>query len=242
MANAPVIKVGIVDDSARDRTHIATLLDQYQQDHPTHFLVRQFDDGAALLENYQADFDLLFLDIKMGGIDGMRTAKAIRRTDTKVAMVFVTNTAQYATSGYAVQAQSYLLKPVTQFAFETEMERFLSDFQQTARSAILVGAGTSLRRVAVSDIVYLESNRHRITVHTTDEEIGLSGTLKSFEDQLTDHAFFRANSGYLINLQHLTAIDGEDAVMSNGDYLKISRSRKKGLLEALTNHIGGKLT
>ena len=241
MSVAPVIRVGIVDDSLRDRSHILELLHRFKEEQGVTFQIRQFDDGAAVLENYQPDFDILFLDIKMEGIDGMKAATAIRRVDTAVALVFVTNTAQYATTGYSVAAQSYLLKPVSYFAFKTEMQRFLDRHKQTERSSILVGSGTALRRVDIPEILYLESNRHKLTVFTTGEEITFLAALKTYEQALEGRNFYRANSGYLINLQHLKAIDGENAVMSNGDVLKVSRSRKKGLLEALTEYIGRQL-
>lgn len=235
----PVIRVGIVDDSRCDRARIAHLLSRYQAERALTCQVREYSDGAALLDSYQADLDVIFLDILMDGIDGMRTAAAIRKADAKVAIIFVTATAQYATRGYAVQAQSYVLKPVSYFAFVTEMDRCLARLRQTERASFVVGSGSSVRRLAVADVIYLSSVRHRITVRTVDESITLSGTLKAFEDQLAGHPFHRSNSGYLINLQHLVAIESEDAVMSNGDVLKISRARKRGVLEALNNYLGG---
>lgn len=68
-------------------------------------------------------------------------------------------------------------------------------------------------------------------------ELEFTGTLKSVEAELGGQGFFRSNSGYLINLRHLIAIDGEDAVMRGGSRLKVARARKKGLLQALSAHI-----
>ena len=235
------LRVGIVDDSDLDRDHLARLLERYEHEHDLTCAGHQYADGAALLDNYRANLDVVFLDIIMPGVDGMRTAAAIRTMDTKVVLIFVTNTAKYATSGYAVQAHSYVLKPVTYFAFETEMNRCLNRLSHIELSSILLGVGTGLRRVDVADVVYVESSRHRITVHTVDGVISFSGTLKEVEDQLASHSFFRSNSGYVLNLQHIKAIKGDDAVMSNGDILKISRSRKKSLLETLNHYISGQL-
>ncbi len=236
-----VISVGIIDDNARDREVLLAHLSEFQKDSPHQFQVTQFDDGAALLENYQPDFDVLFLDIQMAGIDGMRAAAAIRKVDTSVMIIFVTKTAQYATSGYSVQAQSYLLKPVSYFAFQTELNRSIGQLKRLERESILIGSRTAPLRVEIANIVYIESRRHKLTVHTTDDKIEFNGTLKEFEDALLTRNFYRSNSGYLVNLQHLVAINGEESTMSNGDSLKISRARKKGLLEGLTNYIGGKL-
>lgn len=238
---SPSISIGIVDDNPRDREVIETYLTQYAAAHSLHYHTRQFDDGAAILENYQANFDVIFLDIQMDGIDGMRTAAAVRTVDASVIIIFVTKTAQYATTGYTVQAQSYLLKPITYFAFETELGRALTQLKRVERESILIGSATSQRRVDIADIIYIESKRHKLTVHTMAREVTFNATLKAYEDLLTSRNFYRANSGYLVNLQHVTAIDGEEASMANGHILKVSRSRKKGLMEALASYIAGTL-
>lgn len=231
--------IGIVDDNPRDREVISQYLKQYSHQHPLQYQARQFEDGAALLENYQSNFDVIFLDIQMEGIDGMRTAAAIRSVDTSVIIIFVTKTAQYATTGYTVQAQSYLLKPITYFAFETELSRALTQLKRVERESVLIGSATAQRRVDV--IIYIESKRHKLTVHTLEYEVTFNGTLKAFEDLLSARNFYRSNSGYLLNLQHVTALEGEESTMSNGHVLKVSRSRKKGLMEALADYIAGTL-
>lgn len=234
------VSIAIVDDNSRDRDRLVELLAEYEREHPMQYRVRQYSDGAELLENYQPDHDIILIDIQMEGVDGMRTAAAIRKVDVSVIIIFVTKTAQYATSGYAVQAQNYLLKPVSYFAFQAELTRSLKQLKRQKRASILVGSRIAPRRVDIADIIYIESNKHKITVHTIDDPIVFNGTLKEYEDILIERNFYRSNSGYLINLHHLVAIDGDDCHMSSGEYLKVSRSRKKGLLEALTNYIGGK--
>lgn len=235
------LSIGVVDDDPQELAHLTALLDRYAQEHGHNFRITQFDDGAALLVDYAPVYDILILDIQMPGIDGMRAATAIRKVDSSVVLIFATKTAQYAVSGYAVQAQSYLLKPISPFALSTELDRAMTQLDRMQRASILVGARANLRRVDVADIIYVESKRHKLTVHLTDGEIEFNATLKEYEDMLLPHDFYRSNSSYLINLRNLAAIDGDDTRMSNGHLLKISRARKKGLLEALAAHIGGNL-
>lgn len=236
-----VLSVAVVDDSAADRQRLIRLLHEYEADRDLTLRIGEFDDGAALLENYQPDYDAILLDIQMGGVDGLRAAAAIREADTTVIIIFVTKTAQYAITGYSVQALSYLLKPVTAFALENELNRSLALLQRRERESVLVGSRSAPRRVDLADIVFIESRRHLLLVHSTSGTVTFHATLKEYEDLLGDRNFYRSNSSYLLNLMHVVAIDGDDSVMSNGQSLKISRSRKKGLLEALTGYIGGRL-
>ncbi len=72
----------------------------------------KFDRGTKLLENYPENLDILFLDIQMPDMNGIETARNIRKKDTCVAIVFITNYVKYAVEGYSVQAYNYLLKPI----------------------------------------------------------------------------------------------------------------------------------
>ena len=75
-----------------------------------------FSDSAAFLFQYPGSypFDLIFLDIDLGGMDGMALARKIRETDSEVPILFLTNHKEYVFEGYEVQAFRYLLKPVTE--------------------------------------------------------------------------------------------------------------------------------
>lgn len=78
--------------------------------------VEAFSDSAAFLFQYPGSypFDLIFLDIDLGGMDGMALARKIRETDSEVPILFLTNHKEYVFEGYEVQAFRYLLKPVTE--------------------------------------------------------------------------------------------------------------------------------
>lgn len=235
------LSIAIVEDDDRDRERLRTMLRTYETDNGLTIRLSEFEDGAAIIEGYQPQYDIIFLDIQMAGIDGMRAAAEIRKVDTSVILIFVTKTAQYAVNGYAVQALSYLLKPVSMFAVTSEMDRSIAQLGRVEQTSILVGPRSAPRRVDISDIVYIESSRHQIWVHTVNGPQTFSATLQEFDDLLSPRSFYRSHSSYLVNLKHVVQVDGDDCVMSNGDSIRISRSRKKGLLEGLTNYIGGQL-
>ncbi|KFI78995.1 LytTR family transcriptional regulator [Bifidobacterium mongoliense DSM 21395] len=168
----------------------------------------------------------------------MQAAREIRRQDTHVVIVFITAAPQYAISGYEVQALSYLLKPVPWFAFSQELKRSIAALQRRSADSVLVEAGSNRLRLTFSEIVYAESIRHTIVIHTLGDTISMSGTLKELETQWRGHNFFRSNSCYLVNLRHVNAVEGQECVMSTGERLRISRPRKKAFLSALVNSLG----
>lgn len=236
-----MIRVGVVEDDPQSIDRLLSHLDRFQREYGERFHVGAFEDGADILAEYRPDWDVLLLDIQMAHVDGMTTARLIREVDSEVIVVFVTSSPHYAVSGYEVGALSYLLKPVGYASFEQEMQRVLVRLRQRDRRDLLFSAVDGRHhRVALDDIVYIESIRHRIQIHTLDADFGVVSTLKAMEAELAPAGFIRCHSGLLVNLRHVTAVEGSDCRMRGGAKLPISRPRKREFLEALTEHIGAR--
>mgnify|MGYP002663547870 CR=1 FL=1 len=82
---------------------------------------------SGMPENY---YDMILMDIQMQFMDGMTAAEEIRKFDTKVVIMFITNMTNYAIRGYEVDAMDYVLKPVTYFSFARKLERAISRIPQ----------------------------------------------------------------------------------------------------------------
>ena len=161
------LSIAIVEDDDRDRERLRTMLRTYETDNELTIRLSEFEDGAAIIEGYQPQYDIIFLDIQMAGIDGMRAAAEIRKVDTSVILIFVTKTAQYAVNGYAVQALSYLLKPVSMFAVTSEMDRSIAQLG-------LGRADLDPRRTALG-AAPRRHQRHRLHREQSSPDLGAHG-------------------------------------------------------------------
>ena len=176
----------------------------------------------------------------MEHVDGFTAAKRIREVDPEVVLVFITNMAQFAIRGYEVDALSYLLKPVPYFAFSQELNRSIERVRKRASDSIMITVDGELMRAELSGIVYFESVKHRLVAHTLTRQHSFVGTLKEMEATLAGKNFFRSNSGYLVNLRHVTGVKASSCLLVGGRELQISRPRKKAFLDALTDYVGGR--
>lgn len=235
-----MIRIGVVEDDPTYRRGLLNHLALYSEEHGIEFAISEFADGAELVERYRPEYDLLLLDVQMPRMDGLEAAHRIREVDADVIIIFVTNMAQYAIKGYEVDALSYLVKPVPYYAFAQEMGRSLSRLQRQQGDSVVLTAGTTVARVPTTDIVYVESVKHRITVHTLKGKYSFSGTLKAMDQELDGRGFFRSNSCYIVNLRHVTRVEQHTCVMTGGDELQVSRPRRRAFLEALADFVGGK--
>ena len=232
-----MIRIAIVEDAAFDRQVLRDCLSEYGQETGTELQITEFTDGSAFLEQYPDGFDLVFMDIMMNGMDGLTTARKMRRWDDKVLLVFVTSMLQYAVQGYSVDAMDFIVKPVTYTGLKLCMDRVVRRLNMSipVRLRFTNREGTHL--VDAAEICYIESLEHKIVVHTVQGEIQSDMSLAAAEKMVKALPFFRCHVSYLVNLRYVDRVSGND-VWVNGDRLAISRYRRKDFLEAWSAWLG----
>lgn len=232
------MRIAIVEDQAQELERLASFVRRYFDERGQNCQLTLFSDGDELLDAQRQDWDLVFLDIQLKRVDGMKTAERIRQRDKDVILVFVTSMAHYAIKGYGVQALDFLLKPVNFRMLERVLMQVERMLQERQTKMITLPLQKGIVRLDVADIYYVEVESHTLSVVTRSETLHLRGTISNIETLLQDYGFFRCNNCYLVNLMHVSRVERGVAVVG-GHSLSISRPRQKKFMEALTRHIGG---
>jgi DNA-binding LytR/AlgR family response regulator len=235
-----MVRIAVVEDSEVYMEELLGYLKRYREECGADVHVTPYTDGAFLLEDCKNRYDIILMDIEMPLTDGMTVAEEIRKTDAEVVIIFITNMAQYAIRGYAVEALDYVLKPVGYFALTQRLDRAMARMKKRASSFITVGVNRGSVKMDVADIYYVESRGHTLFFHTVGGNIETSGTMKDIESKLADMDFARGNNCYLINLRHVDGISDNSAVV-RGEKLLLSRPRKSAFMEKLAGYVGGTL-
>lgn len=118
-----MIKIAIVEDEQLYAKQLHEYLRKYEKENGEAIEVTIYSDGDQIVEKYQSQYDIILMDIEMKFMDGMSAAEEIRKIDTEVVIIFITNMTQYAIRGYAVDALDYVLKPVSYFALSQRLNR-----------------------------------------------------------------------------------------------------------------------
>jgi DNA-binding LytR/AlgR family response regulator len=233
-----MIVIAIADDEKCEQETLVSYYNELQKEVQEELIVRVYDSGEALLDAYDGGWDIVCLDIDMSGQDGIETARKLRETDRQVIIIFITNMAQMAIRGYEVQALDFIVKPVNYFSFAMKMKNAFDIIQNRKSKNIVVGTTGGIRRFSTDVLYYAEVDGHYLYYHTKEGVFRQKASLKELEEKLEGLSFKRCNNCYLVNLKHVECVNKDD-IKVGGDWLKISRPRKREFLQSLANYMGG---
>ena len=231
-----VNKIAICDDVEVERFVLKRQLMVYFQKNGGEAQIQEYESGESLLADVEDGYlwpDLIFLDIYMGALNGMDTARKLRKLGVKAPIVFLTASPDFALESYEVEASGYLLKPAEEEQTTALLHRLL---KPGLRKRISVKCRRQYRYPFVDEILYLESDRHTVTLHMLDgSEIETTEKLGDLEKRIDDPCFCRCHQSYLVNMEHITDVQ-EDFILRNGDQVPIRVRGRKDVLDSYNDY------
>ena len=224
--------IAIVDDEDAAAEVLNGYIGRYSQESGKTFNVVRFRSAEEFLENYVSIYAVVFMDIQMSEMNGMKAAETLRRKDKSVSIIFVTNLMQYALSGYEVDAVGFIVKPVQYFDFLLKFEKALDTYVMNEGRSITIASSNGLCRVSTDKLMYVEIIKHRLYYHLVDGTLEMTGVLSSVEAELSKYGFLRCNHCYLVNPRFIVKVVGQDVYVGN-TVLQISRPKKATFLKEL---------
>lgn len=234
-----MINVAIVEDDIEAQKKLKAFLQRYQEFQDAEFRVTCFSNGLDFLDEYKPTFDIIFMDILMPHMDGMETAKKLRRVDDKVSIIFITTMAQYAIRGYEVGAIDFIVKPVTYQNFAAKLKKALSKLPKDKEKKIWINVDGILKYVSAKDLTYVEVVGHNLSFHLASGEVMTTrGKLAAVEESLLEENFYMIHKSLLVNLDYVKEVK-QNSVIVHKDELTLSRARKKDFMQRLADFLGG---
>lgn len=216
------MQIGICDDQKEIRE---LLIDRVKKFYPAGDIV-SYELGQQVLDARQLP-DILFLDIQMPGIDGLETARRLRRRNQQMIIIFVTVMEDYVFQSFDVGAFHYLIKPIEDKKFAevlyNAVRQFLGQTKDSVETekekpSLLVTAKGKHITVRLQDIVYAEVFDRKIIIHTMDEDIEYYGKMKELQKE-AGHDFYRPHRAYLVNFHYIEKYDASTIYFKKGQAL-----------------------
>ena len=231
-----MIRIAIVEDDKSSSELLVNYLEKYSNDKNIRFDVKTFFSCNQILNNYNNNFDIIFMDIELPDGNGLETIRKIREVDKNVIVIFVTNMAQYAVKGYEVRAFDFIIKPVTSYNFYIKLDNILNLFEQKKDNEIWISNKDGKMKLNISSIYYIEVIQHMCIYHTKNGNFKATGSLNNIEKTLSKYNFSLCNRCYLVNLRYVTSVK-KGFVLINNEELIISRAKQASFMKDLNDFL-----
>ncbi|WP_224482993.1 LytR/AlgR family response regulator transcription factor [Robertkochia aurantiaca] len=248
----PLIKILIVEDNVIIADDMQSMLEEIGYDIVAN--VVDYESAVEALSNNEVDLALvdIILATEKTGID---VGKYIRE-NCNIPFIFVTSNSDKATveNAKTVKPNGYLVKPFEQQDLFTSIEIALSNFNETnlsqagetnnsqddhvsnsvLRNSIFVKKNQHYHRIPFDDIHFVKADNVYLEVNTADKTYLVRSALKDYLEKLPSHQFYRAHKSYIVNLDHIQAINSRDIVI-NGQTIPISKDFKDFILSNMNS-------
>ena len=237
---AVTVKVAVCDDEKNIRSYLVSLIKKQGRE----CSITEYASADAYLSDGKK-YDLIFLDIEMGGsgtgLDGMGLARHIRGMEAQKQpiIIFVTGYEKYVYDAFDVGAFQYLVKPVDEQKFAEVFHRAVGQIKtetERRKKKLVIQYSGQGKAIPLNDIYYMESRNHNIVLYLKSGSIEYYAKIGDLEEELAGQ-FYRIHRGYLINLFHVEGYDRTEVRMANGDKLLISRYKYDGFVQAYMDYI-----
>ena len=238
-----MLRIALCDDEEKQLNQTAVLLNTYFQSRPDLCgQVETFRSGSALLARIEeaGGFDLYVLDILMPGLSGIDTGRRLRALGKGGEIIYLTSSNDFAADSYDVRAFFYLLKPVNEGKLFQELDGAVENLKRRRSSAVVVTTVDGPRRILLERIRYVERVGRYMRYYCTDTTIDSQTIRVSFREAvaslLADRRFCLCGASFVLNFQHVTGVNGQTALLDNGQAVILPRTSATEFKKAWGNY------
>ncbi|MGL5417240.1 MAG: LytR/AlgR family response regulator transcription factor [Clostridium sp.] len=227
-----MINIGICDDDELIRERLKKILKGEDRE----FRIFQFESGEELVK-FNERLDILFLDIDMGGINGIEAGKELRKKDKELKIIYLTSFSDYTHLAFKVHAFGYLTKPFEEKDIISELNEALEYTKIVGEEELEFTSTNGIIRLKPKDIYYFEYFNRKVNIVTKEKEYLIKDKITRIIDAMEKYNFYSPHKSFTVNLFHVKNIKGYEICMMNDDVIPLSQKKSPGFREKLNDFI-----
>lgn len=218
--------IAICEDRPDELIQAKDLVDIYLKERHIKGQIYSYYSGELLLESApRIAYDILFLDIFLQKLNGIKIARDVKRLNPDCKIIFITSSPDFAVSAYEIGAIHYLVKPLSRQALEDAMDRCLDKHPAPEHTRFLEIIVEREHMLFNPDFIrYIESKGKMLVLHTSSGEFNTWASLKKVQEQLKDGDFIKLQRSYLVNMNYIVQIKNGCCSLKDGTVIHINRA------------------
>lgn len=218
------MRILICDDDQEAVSTLNTHIQKYMESRFLNFTVTATTNPAEVLESNDI-FDLAFLDIQMGSIDGITLAKELKKRNGKLALFFVTNFDEYQDNAMDLQALRFFSKPFNVKRLYAGLDKAMEFIDGAYVDVYLYGDNAQIR-ILVDDIMYITRGNRKVLLYTKNSSYPLKEGFDFWCQKLPALFFYQVHKSFYVNLHYVQKYAYSELTLTDGTQIPIAPRRQ----------------
>lgn len=233
-----MIKVVICEDNISQLSSLYKLTKTILDNLNIQYTVTKFSDGNNLLPHID-NFHIYLLDIQLNNLSGIDIAKKIQSYNKNAIIIFITALKDYIFDAFDLRAFNYILKPINKNRYKQILYSAIKSLQKDDKFILAKYNGYS-SKILLNDIIYIESLKRKIKVHTLSNIFEYYYKLSDIEKELSNDNFFRCHKSYIVNLKFVQSYNNTSITLENGEEIFLSKYKYLDFSKAFMYYLKNK--
>ena len=221
--------VGLCDDEEYVCDSVYKILKNYGNEHQIEIEFIYYNSAKLLLEKRDM-LDVLFLDIEMPKMDGIKAGMKLRDWNIDYKIIMPTVREDRFRDAFKIGAFRFVSKPINEVEFCLAINDVI-DAMSINRSVIAYRDNVAFE-ISQKDILYIEANSSSSLIYTRDCEYRSEQSLKAWSNLLDKRFFFQSHRSYIVNMSKIENVQGNTIYLVTGDRILVSRRLRTSFLKA----------
>lgn len=228
-----MIRIAIVDDADVICESLEKFLANFSKNNAINIEFESFYSGKEIMNTLNEKyFDCIFLDIEIGCMNGIDVSRYLRENlkNNTTEIIYISSHSQYAIDLFEFDPITFLLKPIEQEKLIRAFEKFLKRMKIN-EEVFAFKNGRYIYRIPLKEIIYFESNDHKIILHTIKRDYVFYDKMDRLVCLLEKQRFLSVHKSFLVNSKHIQKYEYENIIVDNGKMIPIAQSKRKNIRE-----------
>ena len=230
------MKIAICEDKQQDYDTLLSMIINFLDEHNMKADISSFTCGEDFINAHiHNPYDIVFMDVNMKEMDGIKTAEDLRKYSDRTFLVFVTGFIEYSLAGYKVDAIRYIIKDETTIESDIieALNVILEKMGRSVHELVYDFVEQREKKVNIDNIVYIENFLHRACFHLvendSEKEYTVYKKLNDIEQEIKEEKFVRIHQSFIVNMDYVCDVKRYYAKLVNGRELPVSKQKYKSV-------------